>query len=317
MQPNIMPGIITITESDVLQKYTNTINTDEKQKGIVEDLKKFADYWGAQQASTRLDIALTVSGIFLSYLIMGAAVGGAVGSLIGGGAGALITSGPGAVPGAVEGGKIGAVIGLIPGISFFTKNINVIVFRSPTYSNWVTKCRTDDVYSIYIKIIQEDGAFDDYLCNITQDFPNMPVRCPNGYLYDKQAIESWVDRQTQQLLLDIEANRVNDIEDSSRNICPRRIKGFAKEQLVFQNNFYEKLNSLVLEKLKENESNQSNELVKAGLNALLTANKENQEAIVGAHIGSLYMFCSKNNLPNRIADIARDRLIERFKKGKI
>ncbi len=311
-------GVITIHEEQLLEKYSADIDKEKYPDNMLGNVKKFRDFWSRQDGQKKQEIILDISSLFIKNLALPIVRGSVAGSIMGCATGAVIASVPGMIPGATLGAKIGAVFGGIVGIQLLCKDIKIVVLKSSVYEDWTTTLKAQDVYNIYTKIVQEDGSFDEYICSITGDFPSIPVRSPHGHLYDKQAIEQWIDQRETQIALAIQSgSRPEYIEGLKRSVCPRRNGAFSKNDLTYEETFFVRLNAVIKDKLLQNENFQSDSLFKEGLDKLSCANQQNRISIISSQIGSMYVFCEMNNLPSRIAEVAKDKILEQYRAGKI
>ncbi len=312
------PGVITIHEEQLLEKYSADIDKEKYPDTTLGNIQKFREFWSRQDNEKKNEIILDITKIFATSLGGRILRGALAGGILGGAVGGVMANVPGIIPGASVGAQIGATLGGIRGIQLLCRDIKIVVVKSSIYEQWTTQLKTKDVYNIYTKIMQDDGSFDEYICTITGDFPSIPVKSPHGHIYDKEAIESWIDQKEKQISVAVESgSRPEYIDGLKRSICPRRNGAFSKDDLEYQESFFVRLNTLIKEKLSQNENDQSTWLYREGLNKLAAANQENRISIVSSQIGRMYLFCHMNNLPVRIADVAKNELVNDFKKGKI
>lgn len=109
-------------------------------------------------------------------------------AVVGGVGGALIGGSLAGVSGAVKGAAIGATV---LGVATITYNLCTIP-RSDAFKEWLGKAIKSEVFPMFLDFIQDDQEVAEFFCAITHDYPDVPVRLPDGQVYEKAAILHWL-----------------------------------------------------------------------------------------------------------------------------
>lgn len=119
-----------------------------------------------------------------------------------------------------------------------------------TYRQWKGRAIQNKVYSQYEEALRGDNDFDDLLCTLSLGFCQIPMRDQDGVLYEKEAIERWIDT----------AN-ANTRNTEPHKTCPRRIRNLQKSDLKYDPTYHPAVLKIIEQKIK----NTLNEQYKAGL----------------------------------------------------
>jgi len=250
-------------------KYLGT--TTDKNKAVIK----------SQIASKSVDCMLIGGGI---GLFTGGIVCGVAGGLVAGGGGALVGTLGGINAGFVVGIAIGAAVGATVGY--------VQITMDHSYLDWKAKAIQSESYAAYkAYIIREFEDADQFLCPISYDFPGIPVRTPQGHIYDLQSINEHIDAKLaeekimhaafiREHLTDAEKRRRQAEFDSS--FCPFRGPRFSKSDLIYDAIYVRTLRA-ALDKHIQNRFDIPAEVMN-GINAFIAALKRNHNMIIAQKI---------------------------------
>lgn len=224
-------------------------------------------------------------------VITGCAVGAAVPTLIG----ACIAGGPGALIAFAIGFPITFIMSLITGLSASAIQTMVHIKHDETYIRWVEQAKLDCCYESYITYLRAYFPnSNEFFCPISGDFPKVPCRCPNGYIYDRASIEEYLDRKEQYIAFRMSAINEMDIEVERRaqalqelqsTVCPFRGSYYTKEELVYDPNFArvlrQKLSNFI------DEQPMLDRQIAIGLGALITSLKRTENLIKSQKVAIL------------------------------
>jgi U-box domain-containing protein len=137
------------------------------------------------------------------------------------------------------------------------------------YKRWKGKAIADEVYPKYEEWIRSVNDFDDYLCGLNLTLCRVAVRDPNGQLYDKEAIERWIDS--------VEA----DPNKRGTNLsCPQRKRVLKKSDLICDFTYHAKVLEIIDIKLKEKLDAQYRAGLLAYKNSTINDNKKLYEVMI-------------------------------------
>lgn len=128
-----------------------------------------------------------------ALICVGVGVGSGVvtGALIGGAIGATCGT-PGGPPGMLVGGGIGAGVGAIIGGAIGAGTAAAILY--PRYQVFLKTDAGKEFAGKFTTFLSEETILQDYCCPITLEPVIDGVRAPNGTLYERSAIESWIKK---------------------------------------------------------------------------------------------------------------------------
>lgn len=224
-------------------------------------------------------------------VITGCAVGASVPTLIG----ACVGGPPGALIAFLIGFPITFVMSLITGLSASAIQTMVHIKHDVTYIEWVEQAKREQRYESYVTYLKAYFPNDqEFFCPISGDFPKIPCRCPNGYIYDRASIEEYLERKEQYIAfrmasineMDIPQERKDQaLEELRSTVCPFRGPYYTKEELVYDARF-----ALVLRKKLSDfiaERPMLERHVEVGLAALVLSLKRTENMIKAQKIAIL------------------------------
>jgi len=106
------------------------------------------------------------------------------------------------------GGPIGGVIGMgiggITGIAIgsiyinhkVTKKINLHIIASDKYQVWRSSAISQQIFPVFKMFLDASEEFKTFLCPLTKDLISLPLRAPDGYTYEKDAIFEYLKKNT-------------------------------------------------------------------------------------------------------------------------
>jgi len=121
-----------------------------------------------------------------------------IGSVSGAGIGALAGAGIGfACTGTPMGAGVGAIIGACSGSALggisSTPYIVYKVSESPHYMRWQQLIKCVEVDKAFEKYIFDDPYLQEFKCPISKNTPNIPMKAPDGLIYDEEYIIQWIN----------------------------------------------------------------------------------------------------------------------------
>jgi len=140
-------------------------------------------------------------------------------------AGAVVFGGTasGFFAGAIIGGAIGATYSI------------VTLSQSEEYLKWKGEAIVKNVFPIWQDFLNEQVY--EYQCPITQDLIGVPVRAPDGRVYEKAAIEKWINQKEAEAAGMPEPKRTEILMNTS----VIRACIITKESLIYANDYHRKL----------------------------------------------------------------------------
>lgn len=226
-------------------------------------------------------------------LVAGVTSGMTLGPVIGG----IFWGGLGAFFGFILGTTISGVVGAISGIAAGCIQTAVIIQQDLSYQEWIAEQKLQLRYESYQEYIQAYfPTAAEFLCPISLDFPQTPVRSPNGHVYDKQAIEEYLDMKEARLAEVIQhvANegRTGDpvieqrIEEIRNTFCPFRGPYFTKDQLVYDRDFALRMRRKLNELIGEMSLEERHRAI--GMEILIASLKKTENMVMSQKIALLY-----------------------------
>ena len=256
-------------------------------------------------------------------LIVGSAIGCPTGFVIGMAAGAIpfgIIAGP---PGLILGGLFGSIIGFFSGFvaafSVCKMKSQIEIKSSSQYKAWLNAQVHSSMYIPYVEYLR--ARFPDsniFFCMIKSDYPEMPVRSPNGHVYDLACISEWLDRKWAYI-----ETRVNELHDSTatkqqrdatraelaqHTVCPMRGAPFHKKDLVYDTAFSLALRNHLKELLEED--GDLNPHIRAGFQALIGSLNSSRTMVMAQKINELNRHMAEQNLPENEKVRLLNRLLQ-------
>lgn len=181
-------GVLTEEDRINIKLYSGTKPLTSVKRGI-----QYVIDTAQSNSKEKEEVALRILSISIPTIVGSTAIGAALGAVAGGILGAINSASILSAPGAVVGGKAGAVAGLGVGIVLAPYIVTIYVRQSDHYIQWKTKALQEKVYPLFQEFLKNDATFLDLLCPITKDLPLIPVRTPYGHVFEKAAIETWIE----------------------------------------------------------------------------------------------------------------------------
>lgn len=229
------------------------------------------------------EISLRILSISIPTILCVTAVGTVVGALAGGVVG-TVKGGAMSVPGALTGAKIGGCAGFTLGIAVSSIHVTIQIRQSDHYIRWKTQALQDKVYPLFQDFLKQDEQFQDLICPISFALPVVPVKSPNGHVYEKASIEKW-------------------LLSNPDNPCPLRGKSFTKSDLVYDQKHLNK----IIKRAKELLNQKLNPHVGEGLRALNESLTSNRFAVFqGEHAMVAKEAFDKGLTPDQFASLSKD-----------
>lgn len=131
--------------------------------------------------------------------------------------------------GAIGAGS-GAALGLFAGCIIFVDIVVMDVRESQHYVSWRIKAIEEKALPIFQAFLKEDTILSELICPITLELPTVPMKAPDGRVYEKAAIEEHIDSTElmHKKMIELHPERVHAL-----NRSPIRGQDFGKDDLVF------------------------------------------------------------------------------------
>lgn len=256
-------------------------------------------------------------------LIVGSAIGCPTGFVLGLAAGAIpfgLIAGP---PGLILGGLVGSIIGFFSGFvaAFSVSRIKsqIEIKSSSQYKAWLKAQVESSMYIPYVEYLRARFPNSNtFFCMIKSDYPEMPVRSPNGHIYDLASISEWLDRKWAYI-----ETRVNEMHDSTASkeqrdatraelaqtsVCPMRGAPFHKTELVYDTAFSLSLRDHLKELLEEDGDLNPN--IRAGFQALIGSLNSSRTMVMAQKINELNRHMTEQRLPENEKVRLLNRLLQ-------
>lgn len=190
-----------------------------------------------------------------------------------------------------------AVMGFVAGAVLGTQYEIITIQRSDVYLKWKMKAFEDKVLPAFQEFLKNDSKLADLRCPLSLDIPVVPVRAPDGTVYEKEYIEHW---------LDVKPFRYQQVQGWFDNSSPIRGKPFTKADLVYDAEFH----TGVANRLKELLSQKLDEKIKGGLESLHSNILENKAQIFSAKLAEV----SKRFALKQVTEKAFDETVQKLTK---
>lgn len=296
-------GLITQSEYDKLKLYTDDSMEVEKIKGCYGSLKN---------KEKREIIVKLANHCLLSAFLCGAG-GGLIGGTLGSVGGFLCANVPGMAPGGWVGVKLGGAVGFIGGLFKSGYEFKIEFLASPEYNNWIKTMNEENLAPIFLKIFQNDDRFENFTCPLTHDLISVPVKAPDGKIYEQANIVEWLTKKY------AEIQRAKDRGDSkekisqiSETISPIRGIPYTIADLKYEKEYFSRLAPIIKQKLSELEDTEVKRLFEIGTQILKETHQENRKMILEHQIGKINMLVLENKIPRRVADEACWQLKQQY-----
>lgn len=241
---NIVPKTI----NDLLDKYPLEGNIHDFDLNILRgvDVSRASFLRSATDAKVSV-VRAKVHEKSVDSMLIGAGTGMAIGGVVGGVTGGCVMGPAGAIGGTSAGVLAGGLVGVSVGAAVGYGYGYLSITQDPLYKNWKTACLDSEQYQAYkMYISREMPNCNDFMCPISNDFPNIPVRSPSGHIYDLEHISEHLDRKytersailarlTQSNYTQAQIN--TRLAEFDRTICPMRGEKFNKSDLVYDKLF--------------------------------------------------------------------------------
>jgi hypothetical protein len=156
--------------------------------------------------------------------------------------------------GAAGGSFLGAVTGGFITKQLERKRIEINVLTSPLYQNW-KKGLVKETYELYLHAYAHYSDPQDlrqFECSLSHNLPMIPVRSPNGHVYEKEYIERHLDEKWAAIKRAQESGSTQKyIDGLLETVCPMRCAPFHKEHLVYADDVAEQILSRLKTFIKE------------------------------------------------------------------
>lgn len=296
------------------------LNTDEVNKvklyteeSFGSDVQRVVMYYERLRPTQKVKLVVTYGGTSVLMMGLGGAFGAGAGAGIGALTGFFYANVPGIVPGSYLGAKIGTAVGMVGGFCFGVYGSKIYFMSSKKYSTWYEDIKKEELGQIYEKILNDDPRFDPFICKITNALIAIPVKAPDGQIYEKEAVTMWIKARWNVIQRAHESgSQMAYIEQLRNTVSPIRGEPFQEEDLSFDKEYEGKLKQLILQKSSELEEVEQKRLFDIGSELILSDLRENRRIILEMQVGKIYTFVSEKKIPLIIGDTVVKRLREEF-----
>lgn len=254
------------------------------------------EFYNSLNIRNRNIVQLAFNQNFTNCMVLGLISGVSIGMTAAPAIGGLIAGGPGAFLGFVIGTTVSSLVGAVSGMIAACVQTTVLIKCDVSYQEWVAEQKLMLRYESYIEYIHAYNTnARELLCPISQDFPQIPVRSPNGHIYDKSSIEEYLDRKERSMqhtlmVMKNEGHSDEEIqqyhEELKTFICPFRGPYFTKDQLVYDRSFSLQMRrklSAVIDEMALEERHKA-----IGMEILIASLKKTDNMIMAQKIALLY-----------------------------
>lgn len=98
--------------------------------------------------------------------------------------------------GMAVGGGLGLGVGLYWASRSVKKKVNVTIEKSNEFALWRLNQFNDKVYFVFRNFLDTEKCFKKFICPIIGDLILMPMKAPDGHVYDWEYIEPYIDALT-------------------------------------------------------------------------------------------------------------------------
>jgi hypothetical protein len=309
MSLSLNTDLITIQEKNKISLQIDHSNSSEENKihSCYNTLEK--------KEKTKVKISLVKNiiedvgkGITASVLV-GASAFGIFGLLIGGPSGF--------VGGVKLGAKLGTVGGALDGGLRGIKEFKVEFMASEKYKEWVEEARKTDVYPIFRKVVEGDKRFDDFNCSLSYDLICVPVRAPDGRLYEQQNIVAWIKQKEEVIKQAMEAGAMQDkIDEIRETLSPIRAKvgSFTVDDLKYCPEYFIKLDQLAKIKISEMENDETKRIFTSAMQTIQSGQIDDRMHIIKEQIFEVQRYVRKHKLDPSISTKICEKLLDELEK---
>lgn len=187
------------------------------------------------------------------------------------------------------GSILGARVGYRISVNNFFKTHSIEISKSIKFIEWknaIDKEKYDLLLNCLKNHTEIDNKFIKFFCPLTLDIPVIPVVCPNGHVYEKEAIEAHLDLRWEAIQILKDSNYPqNRIDEALKTISPLRAQPFTKQDLKYAIDFSKEALDFfkaVREHLQATKS--PDEIVMEGLDLLLQQYQATYRAVTAETI---------------------------------
>lgn len=228
-------------EFESTHKIVAFMEVEDKEREIERKYKP-APFFGQLPLSTQIKIIVNTDiwdvAKILETVAITAGIGGGAGAVAGMGISWISGNKLQVTPLTTAGGALlGAKIGYKIALSNFVKNHSIEISKLSEFGEW-KKGLDKERYDLFLNCLKNhidmDETFENFFCPVTLDVPEIPVRCPNGRVYEKKAIEDHLDQRWTaiQRLRDSKCSP-DRINAALETVSPLRGRPFKKEDLKY------------------------------------------------------------------------------------
>lgn len=234
----------------------------------------------------------------------------AVGGMIGGPTGAFVATLIGVVFGPLIGGAAGLIAGSI--------STTISIKADNSYRQWVELAKHESRYQAYKDYITAYFPNNqEFFCCISGDFPQIPVRSPNGHIYDQESIHAWLDQQEAHIAQGERRMRFNGVDPvlianqriymQQTAICPFSGPYFTKNDLIYDRQFALLLRQKLTDYLAT--CQQQNPHAAMAMELLITSLKRTENMIVSRKVAILTQRMHSLNMSENQISAAIQRIL--------
>jgi hypothetical protein len=215
------------------------LNTDNAKKldfytedSFYNGCQKVIMYYRKINLTEKTTLTVTYGGTSLISMFAGGALGSGAGAGIGALTGFFYANVPGILPGSYLGAKIGTAVGMVGGFCFGVYQNRIIFMASKTHTRWLEDMQKEDLGKVFQQILEDDPRFDSFICKITNTLIAVPVKAPDGQVYEKEAITNWIKARWNAIQVAQESgSQMAYIEQLRNTVSPIRGKPFKKRSI--------------------------------------------------------------------------------------
>lgn len=137
---------------------------------------------------------------------------------------------------------LGTSLGAAVGALFGSNQTIVRMERSEVYLKWKDEAIRKNIYPLFQKFLQDSDLLQEFLCDLTQDLISHPVRAPNGKIYEREEIESWLTRKAIEFPPErLAAMSSQNREEALLTFCPNRSCHLTSDMLVYDFDYHQRV----------------------------------------------------------------------------
>lgn len=223
----------------------------------------------------------------------------------------------GGIPGLIGGLKLGAALGVAGGLAdgalVGIREVKIKFMSSNSYKEWTSEARKTDVYPIYQKIIQNDPRFEEYICHFTSDLICIPVRAPDGMIYEQANIVEWIKIKEDQIKKATDYGASKDqIDAIKETLSPIRanVKSFSENDLRYHLDYFTGLDKLAKIKISEMEDQEEKRIFGSATQAILRGHIQDRKHIIKEQMFEVQRHVRKHKLDPSISQKVTEKLMQ-------